>query len=129
MRNLLLFHARLSLQFVQVSTLAGIFVQAAEEVSDHVVPPHVGFFKGSACFDTTVRRVTTIDKGSTVDLLVATGKKDVQVLQCIRQLESQDANAAERVSNGASQSGSLSSAAVAQLRVINSSQTSIIAKC
>ena len=71
MRNLLLFHARLSLQFVQVSTLAGIFVQAAEEVSDHIIPPHVGFFVGSTCFDSIVGEVARMRTGN-LELLAVT---------------------------------------------------------
>jgi len=81
MHNLLLFHARDS-AFISLSTLVGIFVQVTEEISYLVVPPHVGFFKGSACFDTMVGEVVAIDKGG-VDLLTATGEKDVKVLQCV----------------------------------------------
>jgi len=57
-------------------------VQITEEVSDHVIPPHVGFFEGSACFDTTTGKMATLG-GRGLDLLAATREEDVQMLQFI----------------------------------------------
>ena len=70
--------------FLWVTALVG-GVQVAKEVPCHVVPPHVGFFHGSTCFDATASEITTGDARG-LNLLAATSKEDVHMLQRVRHL-------------------------------------------